>query len=124
MIKDRENIGKNPKFMILLCTIQKLWLFVLYPNMGKTREKTLMFAIRPRRANYPSNIVFLVLIVFVDCEDIGKHSKSKILLCSVQTLYLFVLCPNYVQLTIFGYITDIHNFRTIHSTTIMFGFLF
>ena len=30
---DLENIGKKPKFMILLCTDQKLWLFVLYPNM-------------------------------------------------------------------------------------------
>ena len=31
---DHENIRKNPKFMILLCTVQKLWLFLIYPKYG------------------------------------------------------------------------------------------
>ena len=33
MFAYHENIGKKPKFMILLFMVQKLWLFVIYPNM-------------------------------------------------------------------------------------------
>ena len=56
-------------------------------------DKLPMFAIWARSQNYPFNNFFIVLIVFVDHENIGKKPKFMILLCTVQKLWLFVIYP-------------------------------
>ena len=33
LFADHKNMGKALKFMFLLCTVKKLWLFTLCPNM-------------------------------------------------------------------------------------------
>ena len=42
-----------------------------------------------RNLSNPSNLVYFVLIVFADHENIGKNPKFMFLLCTVQKLWLF-----------------------------------
>ena len=69
---------------------------VLRPIRGLTVGKTAHFRHLVQQPNYPSNIFFLVLFMFADHDNIGKKSKYMILLCTVQKLWLFSLCPNMV----------------------------
>ena len=46
--------------------------------------------------NYPSNNFLFVLIMFIDHENIDNKPKIMILLCTVQKLWPFSLCPNMV----------------------------
>ena len=89
-----ENIGIEPKIIVLLCTVQKLWLFSFCLDRALKRGKNLISAIWPCSPNYLSNYVFFVIIMFADHVNIGKKPKIMILLCSVQKLWLFFITPN------------------------------
>ena len=97
VLADHENMGKIPKIVVLICKVQKLWLFSLCPDRALPWGKQLISAIWPRSPNYLSNNVFVVLIVFADHENIGKKPKIMVLLCTVQKLWLFSLCPNILE---------------------------
>ena len=73
-------------------------------NMRFQWGKQLISAIWPRRPNYPSNIFFFVLIVFVDPENMGKKPKIMILLYTVQKLWLFVI---YESMVLWSYLAII-----------------
>ena len=76
MFTDHENIGKEPKIMVLLCTVQKLWLFSFYADRALTWGKQLISAIWPCSPIYLSDSVFFVIIVFADHVNIGKKPKN------------------------------------------------
>ena len=55
--------------------------------------KPIIWAIWAYSVTYASNNIFAVFIVFVDHENIGKELKSTVLSCTIQNLWVRVICP-------------------------------
>ena len=67
--------------------------------------KQLIFAIWAYSLIFASNNIFVVFIVFVDHENIGKELKSMVLSCTVQKLWVRVISQN---MTKYAYLGVLH----------------
>ena len=96
---DRENKRCGEFFFSkfwYLTPVQGLFMFQLFFNGAKQ----LILAVWTYSPNYASNNIFDFFNAFVDHRNIGKELKFMVLSCTVQKLWVRIIC-HFVPLSVF-----------------------
>ena len=75
---DHENIGKKPKIMVLLCSVQKLWLFFITPNTAiRPYSSILKIAITFEPYIVEPIFLFFTYVLMVCEHDYNKENRIR-----------------------------------------------